>query len=147
MRLLLLASLVGFVLLFSSGSSFAQNLPQEQVLGIYAQVVVQDSSGNLVTYLETSRATIVNESTFNQLVDQNIGQFQVSQINLGGQDLQMLKATESIVHTSSTIVSQNLISLKTNQGDQPLVYANHDGYPVTKGDKVTTYWTILRAVS
>lgn len=147
MRPLLLAVITGSILILSSGSSFAQSPPQEHLLGIYAQIVVQDSSGNLVAYLETSRVTIVNTVRLNQLIDQNMAQFQASQISVAGQDLQMLKATESIVHSSPVIVSQNLISVKTSNGVEALVYADHDGYPVAPGDKVTTYWTIIRALS
>jgi hypothetical protein len=143
---LVVCTIIGLVLLFSTGISFAQT-PQERILGIYAQVVVQDSSGKLVSYLETSRVTILNTSQFNQLIDQNINQFQASQINISGQPVQMLKAIESIVHSTQTIISQNLITLNTPSGSQDLVYAAHDGYPVVPGDKVTTYWTIIRVLS
>lgn len=146
MKPLLFAAIIGFILLFSTGSSFAQT-PQESVLGIYAQIVVQDSSGNLVSYLETSHVTILNAEQFNNLIDQNINKFQVSQIDVSGQELQMLKVNQSLVHSSRLIISQNVISLDTPSGPQDLVYAAHDGYPVVPGDKVTTYWTIIRTLS
>src|SRR5574337_621132 len=145
MRYLLLALVIGGIMVSSIGTSFAQTVgPAQQVIGIYAQVEVQDSSGNLVSYLETSRVTIADPAKFNQLIDQNMGQFTSSIINVGGQNLEVLKANDTVVHTYPTIVSQNLISMKTASGVETLVSANHDGYAVLKGDKVTTYWTIIR---
>ena len=145
MRYLLLVLLVGSILIPTAGTSLAQTVgPPQQVIGIYAQVEVQDSSGNLVSYLETSRVTIVHPEKINQMIDQNMEEFQSSIINVGGQNLEILKANETVVHTYPTIVSQNLISMKTPSGIETLVSANHDGYAVLKGDKVTTYWTIIR---
>ncbi|MGI0047073.1 MAG: hypothetical protein ACREBB_07795 [Nitrosotalea sp.] len=69
------------VLVLSTGSSFAQTTgPAQHILGVYAQVKVQDSSGNLVSYLETSRVTIVDPAKFNQLIDQNMNMFTSSAI-------------------------------------------------------------------
>ena len=149
MRHLLWPVLVCCILVSSSvGTSFAQTVgPQQQVLGIYAQVEIQDSSGDLVSYIETSHVTILNPAKFNLLVDQNIGEFKSNIIDVGGQNLQILKVNDTVTHTYPTIVSQNLISMKTSSGTEVLVTADHDGYAVVKGDKVTTYWTIIRTFS
>lgn len=152
MRSALVAMLVAVVVISSFGASLAQTVgplpqagaPAQQIVGIYAQIVVRDSSGSLVSYLETSRVTVADPARFNQLIDQNMGEFASSMIAVGGQGLQILKANETVVHTYPTIVSQNLISMKTASGIENLVAANHDGYAVLKGDRVTTYWTIIR---
>lgn len=167
MRLLFLALAIGSLLVLSTGISFAQTVGpqqqtvgpqpqtavpqqtavQQQIIGIYAQIEVQDSSGNLVSYLETPRATVINPSRFNQLIDQNMNLFKSTMINVGGQNVEILKVNDTIVHHSPTIVSQNLISVTTPQGTETLVTADHDGYPVVTGDKVTTYWTIIRTAA
>ncbi|MDE2588442.1 MAG: hypothetical protein KGL95_02080 [Patescibacteria group bacterium] len=148
MRPLFLALAIGSLLILSTGSSFAQTVgPPQQILGVYAQIEVQDSSGNLISYLETSRATVIDPGKFNQLINQNMDQFKSNIITVGGQNIEILKANDTIVHPSATIVSQNLISVKTSSGTETLVTADHDGYPVVKGDKVTTYWTIIRTAS
>ena len=137
------------VVTMSTGSAFAQSqIPlQDRVLGIYAQVAVHDSSGNLVAYLETLRVTIFDPADFNKIIDDNMNMFQRSVINVQGHDVEILKVNETLVHPSPTIVSQNIISLNTTSGLKVLVAADHDGYPVTTGDKATTYWTIIRALS
>lgn len=148
MRILLPAIAITIVLFSAMGVSSAQTVgPARQIIGVYAQVVVHDSSGNLVAYLETSRVTIMDPARFNQLLDQNMDEFTSSTINVNGQNIEILKANDTVTHTYPTIVSQNLISVKTGTGTEPLVAANHDGYAVLKGDKVTTYWTIIRTAS
>ncbi len=148
MRIVLLSLAVLSVLISSTGFALAQTTDTSNpVLGIYAQVIVRDQAGNLVSYLETSRVTIVNTLTFNQQINENIGLFQRSVVEFNGQQIEILKANETLVHTFPTIVSGNLISVKTANGDKTLVFAEHDGYPMTKGDRVTTYWTIVRALS
>jgi len=161
MRPLFLALAIGSLLVLSTGISFAQTIgpqpqtagppqtavPQQQIIGIYAQIEVQDSSGNLISYLETPRATVIDPSRFNQLIDQNMNLFKSTMINVGGQNIEILKVNDTVVHHSPTIVSQNLISVTTPQGTETLVTADHDGYPVVPGDKVTTYWTIIRTAA
>ncbi len=148
MRLLLLSLAALSVLVSSTGISFAQSTGTAYpVLGIYAQVIVRDQAGNLVTYLETSRVTILNTNTFNKEIDDNIGIFDRSVADLNGQQIEILKANETLVQPYPTIVSQNIISVQTPQGEKTLVFADHDGYPAAKGDRVTAYWTIVRALS
>jgi hypothetical protein len=144
----ILALAILFILLFSNGSSFAQNaVPQERLIGIYAQIVVHDSLGNLIAYLETERVKVANPGEFNKLIDENIGLFKRSVINLGGQDIEILQLNRSRVHESPTVISLELISLNESNGQKTLVVANHDGYPVIPGDNVTLYWTIVRYAS
>ena len=130
----------------SVGASFAQTVgpTPQKVLGIYVQIAVRDKAGTLVSYLETSNVKISDPGQFNQLVDQNIGQFKESTVNAGGQDIEILQVNDTFVHSSPTIVSLNLISLNTSSGPKQLVVADHDGFPVVPGDKMTTYWTIHR---
>ncbi len=143
-----LALLIASILFLSNGSSFAQSvIPQEKLIGIYAQIVVHDSFGNLLAYLETERVKVVNPSEFNKLIDENIGLFKRSVINLGGQDVEILQLNKSRVHTYPTVISLELISLNESNGQKTLVVADHDGYPVVPGDNVTLYWTIIRYTS
>jgi hypothetical protein len=147
MRALLLAVVIGSVLALSNGNSFAQTVgpSQQAVLGIYAQITVHDSSGNLVAYLETPRVTIYHPDQLNGLISSNIGMFDRNVINVGGQNLEILQVNQTITHQDSTIVSLNLISANTTNGQVALAAADHDGYPVVPGDQVTTYWTIIRS--
>lgn len=163
MRPLFLALATGLLLVLSTGVSFAQTVrplqqtvgpqpqatgsSQQSLLGIYAQIKVQDSSGNLVAYIETPRVTIYHPDQLNSLIDSNMGMFNRNVVNAGGQDLEILQVNQTTTHQSFTIVSLNLISASTPNGQVTLAAADHDGYPVAPGDKVTTYWTIIRSAS
>ncbi len=146
MRYLIPSALICCVLMSSVGISFAQTAgpTPQQLLGIFAQIVIRDSSGNLVSYLETSNVRINDQENFNQIINENINQFKKTTVTVQGQDIEILQVNDTLVHQSPTIVSLNLISLKTPSGPKVLVVANHDGFPVAPGDKMTTYWTIVR---
>jgi hypothetical protein len=148
-RALLLALVIGSILILATGNSFAQTTDssQQSVLGIYAQIIVHDSSGNLVAYIEIPRVIIYHPDQLNSQINSNMGMFDRNIINVGGQNLEILQVNSTVVHQTPTIVSLNLISTNTPNGNETLAAAVHDGYPVIPGDKVTTYWTIIRSVS
>jgi hypothetical protein len=126
--------------------SYAQS--SQGIVSITAQIVIQDSSGNLVSYLESERASVSNLWLLNEVIDKNPDVFSKTLVtNGGGQNFDLIKATDTITHTSATIVSSDLISTQVGKDTIILVTAFHDGYPVVAGDKVTTYWTILRTAS
>ena len=144
MRYLLVAIVVASFFAVSIGNSYAQT---QNNLAVFAQIKVVDSGGNLVSYMECTKVTIADVAKLNQLLDQNSPVFAKSFVTNGDQKFEVIKVNDTLVHSSDTIVSQNMIS-ETN-GQQSLVLAtiNHDGYPVVSGDKVTAYWTIIRPAS
>lgn len=143
LRTLFAVVIVASLGLLIPGNSYAQT-PN---IAIFVQIKVQDSNGNLVSYLEASRITIMDVSKLNHLLDQNWQIFQKSFVTNGDQKFEVIKANDTVIHSSATIVSQNLISQTNGQRSEVLAVADHDGYPVVRGDKVTAYWTIIRPVS
>lgn len=140
---LLLALLVACVLVPSLASSYAQT--QQNNMAIHVQIKIENSDGSLVAYLETDKVIVTDYASLNSLLNANSPILHKKIITVGDQKYEMIKATDVLVHQSSTIVSENLISAQGgNSANELLAIADHDGYPVVKGDKVTTYWTILR---
>src|SRR5690348_13205147 len=129
----------------SSSNSYAQT-PQNN-MAIHVQIKVENSDGALVSYLETSRVIITDYASLNSLLDTNAPILHKKIISIGDQKYELIKATDVLIHSSPTIVSQNFISANSANSQEILALADHDGYPVVKGDKVTTYWTILRPAS
>lgn len=142
---LLLGITIALVLMVSSSNSYAQT-PQNN-MAIHVQIKVENSDGALVSYLETSRVLITNYADLNSLLDTNAPILHKKIISIGDQKYELIKATDVLIHSSPTIVSQNFISAMGKNSQELLALADHDGYPVVKGDKVTTYWTILRPAS
>ncbi len=91
--------------------------------------------------------TIIDVAKLNLLLNQKSPLFEKSIVTNGDQKFEVIKATDIEVHTSGTIVSQNMISVTNGQHSQVLAVADHDGYPVVPGDKVTAYWTLVRPAS
>ncbi|HEX5457838.1 MAG TPA: hypothetical protein VFX64_05570 [Candidatus Nitrosotalea sp.] len=116
-------------------------------LAIFVQIKVLDSGGSLVSYLEPTKVAVTNVTKFNLLLDQNSPVFSKSFVAYGEQKFEVIKVNDTVVHTSGTIVSQNIISSSDGHHSEALAVADHDGYPVIPGDKVTAYWTIIRPVS
>jgi len=133
------------VLMVSFSNSYAQT-PQNNI-AIHVQIKVENSDGALVSYLETDKVIIMDYANLNSLLDTNAPILHKKMVMLGDQKYELIKATDVLVHSSPTIVSENFISANSGNSQEILALADHDGYPVVKGDKVTTYWTILRPAS
>lgn len=142
---LLLGVIMVSVLMISFSNSYAQT-PQNNI-AIHVQIKVENSDGALVSYLETDKVIITDYANLNALLDTNAPVLHKKIVTLGDQKYELIKATDVLVHSSPTIVSENFISANSANSQEILALADHDGYPVVKGDKVTTYWTILRPAS
>ena len=142
---LLLGVIIVSVLMVSFSNSYAQT-PQNN-MAIQVQIRVENSDGALVSYLETNKVIVTDYASLNALLDTDAPILHKKIVTLGDQKYELIKATDVLVHTSPTIVSENFISATSGGKTQLLALADHDGYPVVKGDRVTTYWTILRPVS
>jgi len=129
----------------SFSNSYAQT-PQNNI-AIHVQIKVENSDGALVSYLETDKVIIEDYTSLNALLDTSAPVLHKKIISIGDQKYELIKATNVLVHSSPTIVSENFISANSANSQEILALADHDGYPVVKGDKVTTYWTILRPAS
>jgi uncharacterized protein YxjI len=127
----------------SYGQSVESQLAKSKFY-IYAQIKVQNSDGQLVAYLESKKITIFDSYTLNRLLDQNSSKIVKSIITVDGQKYEMIKGVGVIVHTTPTVVSKSIITNNQGNSVSNLVWADHDGYPVVAGDKVTTTWTIIR---
>jgi len=131
----------------SLGTSYADSISstlESKKIYVFAQVEVRNSDDNLVAYLEVKKIAIYDLAKLNQLLDQSSGTVEKNMITLDGKKYEMIKGTGVVVHSSPTVVSKNVISNNQEGSSQTLVEADHDGYPVVPGDKVTTTWTIIR---
>lgn len=127
----------------SYGESIESNIAKNKIY-IYAQIQVTNSDGQLVAYLESKKITILYLDKLNQLLDQNAGGIKKSIIAIDGKKYEMIKGVGVYVHKTPTVVSKSIISNTQGSLSQMLIWADHDGYPVIAGDKVTTTWTIIR---
>jgi hypothetical protein len=114
---------------------------------IFVQIKVRDSSGNLVSYMESTKITLANVDTLSKLLDQGSPQMAKTIMQSGGQKFEVIKINDTITQPSQTVVSKNIISATDGKSSKIVLVADHDGYPVVKGDVTTAYWTIIRPAS
>lgn len=141
----LLVIVLTLALMLPIANSYAQT-PQNGI-AIHVQIKVENSDGALVSYLESDKVIITDYASLNTLLDTDAPVLHKKMVTLGDQKYELIKATNVLVHSSPTIVSENFISADSSNSTEVLAFVDHDGYPVVKGDKVTTYWTILRPSS
>jgi hypothetical protein len=144
LRIFLVILVLGLIVVMPIEKSYAQT-PKD--VSIFLQIQVRDSNGVLVSYMETHRITVTDLAKLNLLLDQNSPVFEKSIVTNGDQKFEVIKATDMVVISSGTIVSQNMMSGTNGQYSIVLAVADHDGYPVVPGDKVTAYWTLVRSAS
>lgn len=145
MRAILFFLVVVSVGIIPLGNSYGQTTGQ--ITDIYAQILIQDSSGNLVAYMEPKTITVTDIDALNKIIDQRPDLFHKSTITIADNNYDLIKTTNIVQHSYASVVSRNSIDYIIGNSAVPLVVVVHDGYPVVPGDKVTTYWTILRLSS
>jgi hypothetical protein len=97
--------------------------------------------------MESTKITLVNATMLTQLLDQGSPLMEKKIMQSGGQKFEVIKVNDTIVQPSQTVVSKNIISATDGKNSHIVIYADHDGYPVVKGDTTTAYWTIIRPAS
>src|SRR5579883_1960655 len=142
-RMLLVVLVMASIFLAAPAVSYAQT-PD---LIVFVQVKVKDSSGSLVSYMESTKITVVNATTLNQLLDQDSPVMAKSFMQSGGKKFEVIKINDTLVQPSQTVVSKNIISATDGKSSKIVLIADHDGYPVVKGDITTAYWTVIRPAS
>ena len=115
---------------------------------IYAQSIVRNSEGQLISYLETFRINLIAPDRVNSVASYEVNsgkkEFVVTEID--GKPHQWIKINRSITFDAKTV--RSLISL----GDVidgkvvPVVEYYNDGYNIDAGDELTVRWTVARPV-
>lgn len=128
------------------GDSFAQSqaTDSDDTLFIFVQIIIRNSDGQLVTYLESHRIAIVNLEALNEFLDFETKSGKDPIIDVGGQPFQLIKRLKTITFESDTVLATTSLSDSIDDSVVLLAQFDHDGYPVVKGDELTMIWTIIR---
>lgn len=128
------------------GDSFAQSQAtgNDDNIFIFVQIILRNSDGQLVTYLESYRTSIVNLEALHEFLDFETKSGKDPIIDVNGQPFQLIKRLKTITFESDTVLATT--SLSDSKDDSIVLLANfdHDGYPVVKGDELKMIWTIIR---
>ncbi len=140
MKILILFILVIFLSSTLIGYSYGQapredpSLPQ-----IHLQIVVRDSNGQLVAYVEPTVVYLRNVGWIHEYLDTKENK---TLITIEGQIFEQIKYEQSWTQTRQRQIATMQM---TYNGEVPLLF-RHDGYIASPGDTIHTSWDIIRTV-
>jgi hypothetical protein len=108
---------------------------------IFVHINIRDSSGNLIAYQEGYNIQITDLELLNKLLDK---QPVVSTMQKDGKNYEIVQLTYNDKFDSPTVIANSGVGITVKGKDLFLANYQHDGYPLIKGDTVTSIWTIIR---
>jgi len=131
-----------------------------QRMAIYNQIIIRNSNGDLVAYLETESIQLYNPTNFNDVISKymdigwvdfdprNLGTISISSENVtrNGQDLSWTTINSSGTYYGPDLVVSNTLILTPdpNEVGRTLLRSYHDGYPIAYGDNFSILWNVLK---
>jgi len=150
--LLLSALAMGIIFIASFTSfSFAQssaNLPDsfsEKETFVFVQTLLENSDGQVVTYLTSDKFTDLNTAALQKLLDKEVSEKDPI-IEINGEIFQVIKRKLSITYDKENVIASTILADSTEGALTTVARFAHDGYPIVEGDKVHSIWTFLRPV-
>jgi len=131
--------------------AFAQTQPATitEELTVHAEIIIRDSQGNLVSYLQAYRFDI-NQEILDLVLSQD---FETGEEVLGkssvivkdGKEYQVIKIITQDVFNVERFRSWDGIGVSTeSEENADFIRFHHDGIPIIPGDTLTIIWTITK---
>ena len=113
---------------------------------IFVQTLLENSDGQIVTYLTSDKFTDLNTDALQKLLDKEASEKDPI-IDINGQKFQVIKRKLTITYDKENVIASTILA-DSNEGSLTTVARfAHDGYPIVEGDKVHSIWTFLRPVT
>ncbi len=145
-----LAMSIIFITSFAS-LSFAQssaNLPEffsERDTFVFVQTLLENSDGQVITYLTSDKFTDLNKDALQKLLDKEVSEKDPI-IEINGEKFQVIKRKLSITYDKENVIASTILADSAQGVLTTVARFAHDGYPIVEGDKVHSIWTFLRPV-
>ena len=143
--IIITATVITFSLM---GYSYAQSqpskipIPQYGVF-IFVQTIVENSEGQIVTYLTSDKFTNVNTESLKLLLDSEVTENDPI-VSIGDNKYQVIKRKQTIDYDKKNVIASTIIARTENDVLKHVARFAHDGYPIVEGDRVVTIWTFIR---
>jgi len=145
-----LAVSIIFIASFTS-FSFAQSSPaqtdlvSESETFVFVQTLLENSDGQVVTYLTSDKFTDLNKAALQKLLDKEVSDKDPI-IEINGEKFQVIKRKLTITYDKDNVIASTILADSTEGVLTTVARFAHDGYPIVEGDKVHSIWTFLRPV-
>ncbi len=148
--LLVVPFLVG-IIFSSTNSSYGQSTEDENNFlsktetFIFVQTIVENSDGQLVTYLTSDKFSDLYLSELDILLESEVSEKDPI-VSIDGQKYQVIKRKQTISHDRENVIASTMLVNSQSGALKIVARFAHDGYPIIPGDKVQSVWTFLKPV-
>ena len=148
---LLVASFLIGIIFSLSNSSYGQSTQDEKNFlsktetFIFVQTLVENSDGQLVTYLTSDKFTDLDLRSLDMLLDSEVSENDPI-ISIQGQKYQVIKRKLTISYDKENVIASTILARTQNDKVMTVARFAHDGYPIVAEDKVQSVWTFLRPI-
>ncbi len=148
----LLPAVTAIILIASFTSySFAQSSPaqtdlvSESETFVFVQTLLENSNGQVVTYLTSDKFTDLDTDELEKLLDNEVSEKDPI-ITINGEKFQVIKRKLTITYDKENVIASTILASTEDGSLTTVARFAHDGYPIVSGDKVHSIWTFLRPV-
>jgi len=143
MGVIFIASFASFS--FAQSSANSSEFFSETDTFVFVQTLLEDSNGQVITYLTSDKFTDLNKDALQKLLDKEVSEKDPI-IEINGEKFQVIKRKLSITYDKENVIASTILA-DSHEGALTIVARfAHDGYPIVEGDKVHSIWTFLRPV-
>ena len=133
---------------FTSYSHAQSSFPPTELLSglytfIFVQTLLENSNGQVVTYLTSDKFTDLDADALEELLDTEVSENDPI-ININGQKFQVIKRKLTITYDKENVIASTILAHSVDGTLTTVARFAHDGYPIVSGDKVHSIWTFLR---
>jgi len=146
--LLLISTTLILIVSFTS-YSFGQSSPaqtdlvSESETFVFVQTLLENSNGQVVTYLTSDKFTDLNMIALKKLLDKEATEKDPI-MDINGQKFQVMKRKLTITYDKENVIASTILADSHDGTLTTVARFAHDGYPIVSGDKVHSIWTFLR---
>ena len=139
-----------FTIISLTNNSYSQSEDENNFLSktetfIFVQTFVENSNGELVTYLTSDKLSDLNLRELDNLLESEVTEKDPI-VSIEGQKYQVIKRKQTISHDRDNVIASTMLAYSQSGTLKTVARFAHDGYPIIPGDKVQSVWTFLKPV-
>ncbi len=140
-----------FTIFSFTNNSYGQSIENEKNFlsktetFIFVQTIVENSDGELVTYLTSDKLSDLNKRELENLLESEVSEKDPI-VSIAGQKYQVIKRKQTISHDRENVIASTMLAYSQNDALKTVARFAHDGYPIIPGDNVQSVWTFLKPV-
>ena len=137
------------IIIFSvfSSEAFAQiSQPENDIFSIFLQITLRNSDGDLITYMESSKFSHVDNKIINDSLDYISSSTEIPIFQLNNIKFQVFIIEVVDEFDSNTMYARANYDVTIGEQTYSAARFTFDSYLTSPGDEVTAVWTIARFV-